>query len=91
MVTNSVDPAKDVDGLHFENAGKLITGLRDDAFVPCTVFFVYLYLIGNLILFRFSFNLISTQISSKKPQLFLLLLRSNLFSSFVFVEYYKLN
>jgi 5,10-methylene-tetrahydrofolate dehydrogenase/methenyl tetrahydrofolate cyclohydrolase len=35
LITNSVDPSKDVDGLHFENAGKLITGLRDDAFVPC--------------------------------------------------------
>ena len=38
LVTNSVDPSKDVDGLHFENAGKLITGFRDDAFVPCKYF-----------------------------------------------------
>lgn len=30
----AIDPAKDVDGLHPENAGRLMAGL--DAFVPCT-------------------------------------------------------
>jgi len=35
-VTNAVSPSKDVDGLHFENAGKLLTGQYDDAFIPCT-------------------------------------------------------
>ncbi len=43
MVTNSVDPSKDVDGLHFENAGKLLTGLRDDTFVPCNKTFKILF------------------------------------------------
>jgi methylenetetrahydrofolate dehydrogenase (NADP+)/methenyltetrahydrofolate cyclohydrolase/formyltetrahydrofolate synthetase len=35
-ITNSVDPAKDVDGLHFANAGKLLNGITSDGFVPCT-------------------------------------------------------
>lgn len=35
LVTNSVSPLKDVDGLHFVNAGKLLHG-QSDAFIPCT-------------------------------------------------------
>ena len=33
-VINSIDPAKDVDGFHIENAGRLATG--QEALVPCT-------------------------------------------------------
>jgi len=33
-VIASIDPSKDVDGFHPENAGKLVTGLK--GFVPCT-------------------------------------------------------
>ena len=33
-VINTIDPAKDVDGFHPENAGKLLIGL--DGFIPCT-------------------------------------------------------
>ena len=35
-IVNTVDPSKDVDGLHFVNAGKLIHNQMSDAFVPCT-------------------------------------------------------
>jgi methylenetetrahydrofolate dehydrogenase (NADP+)/methenyltetrahydrofolate cyclohydrolase len=35
-VTQAVTPAKDVDGFHFVNIGKLSAGLTADAFVPCT-------------------------------------------------------
>lgn len=35
-VTQSISPAKDVDGFHFVNIGKLTAGLVADAFVPCT-------------------------------------------------------
>ena len=36
VVVNTVDPSKDVDGLHFVNAGKLIHGQTGEAFIPCT-------------------------------------------------------
>jgi methylenetetrahydrofolate dehydrogenase (NADP+) / methenyltetrahydrofolate cyclohydrolase len=35
-VTQAVSPAKDVDGFHFVNIGKLTSGNTADAFVPCT-------------------------------------------------------
>ena len=35
-VINSIDPAKDVDGFHVVNAGRLATGQRHTALVPCT-------------------------------------------------------
>jgi methylenetetrahydrofolate dehydrogenase (NADP+)/methenyltetrahydrofolate cyclohydrolase len=35
-VTNAISSAKDVDGLHPENAGLLALGRIDEAFVPCT-------------------------------------------------------
>jgi methylenetetrahydrofolate dehydrogenase (NADP+)/methenyltetrahydrofolate cyclohydrolase len=35
-VIQAIDPAKDVDGFHFINVGKLATGQTTDAFVPCT-------------------------------------------------------
>jgi len=35
-VINSIDPAKDVDGFHVVNAGRLATGQRHKALVPCT-------------------------------------------------------
>ena len=35
-IIQAIDPAKDVDGFTFVNAGKLATGEIDDAFVPCT-------------------------------------------------------
>jgi methylenetetrahydrofolate dehydrogenase (NADP+)/methenyltetrahydrofolate cyclohydrolase len=35
-IIQAIDPAKDVDGFTFANAGKLATGAVDDAFVPCT-------------------------------------------------------
>jgi methylenetetrahydrofolate dehydrogenase (NADP+)/methenyltetrahydrofolate cyclohydrolase len=35
-VTQAVLPAKDVDGFHFLNIGKLTSGNTGDAFVPCT-------------------------------------------------------
>ena len=35
-VTQSIAPAKDVDGFHFVNIGKLTAGHTSDAFVPCT-------------------------------------------------------
>lgn len=35
-VTQAIDPAKDVDGFHFQNIGKLTSGNTDTAFVPCT-------------------------------------------------------
>ena len=35
-VTQAISPAKDVDGFHFINIGKLTSGNTDDAFVPCT-------------------------------------------------------
>jgi methylenetetrahydrofolate dehydrogenase (NADP+)/methenyltetrahydrofolate cyclohydrolase len=35
-VTQSILPAKDVDGFHFINIGKLTSGNTADAFVPCT-------------------------------------------------------
>lgn len=35
-VINTIDPEKDVDGFHVVNAGRLATGQRDKALVPCT-------------------------------------------------------
>ncbi len=35
-VVNALSPAKDVDGLHHVNAGKLAHGQTADAFIPCT-------------------------------------------------------
>ena len=35
-ITQSISPAKDVDGFHFVNIGKLSAGHTADAFVPCT-------------------------------------------------------
>jgi methylenetetrahydrofolate dehydrogenase (NADP+)/methenyltetrahydrofolate cyclohydrolase len=36
VITQSISPAKDVDGFHFINIGKLTSGNTADAFVPCT-------------------------------------------------------
>ncbi|MGI9236971.1 MAG: bifunctional methylenetetrahydrofolate dehydrogenase/methenyltetrahydrofolate cyclohydrolase FolD [Woeseiaceae bacterium] len=36
IITQSISPAKDVDGFHFVNIGKLTAGHTSDAFVPCT-------------------------------------------------------
>ncbi len=36
LITQSISPAKDVDGFHYENIGKLTAGNLDEAFVPCT-------------------------------------------------------
>lgn len=36
LVTQSINPEKDVDGFHFQNIGKLTAGQIDSAFVPCT-------------------------------------------------------
>lgn len=36
LVTQSINPEKDVDGFHFENIGKLTAGQSESAFVPCT-------------------------------------------------------
>ena len=36
VITQAVSPAKDVDGFHFVNIGKLTSGNTADAFVPCT-------------------------------------------------------
>lgn len=35
-ITQSISPAKDVDGFHYVNIGKLTAGDTADAFVPCT-------------------------------------------------------
>ena len=35
-ITQSIAAAKDVDGFHYENIGKLSAGNLEDAFVPCT-------------------------------------------------------
>ena len=35
-ITQAISPAKDVDGFHFINIGKLSSGNTADAFVPCT-------------------------------------------------------
>ena len=35
-ITQSISPAKDVDGFHYVNIGKLTAGHTADAFVPCT-------------------------------------------------------
>lgn len=35
-ITQAIDPAKDVDGFHYVNIGKLTAGDTADAFVPCT-------------------------------------------------------
>ena len=35
-ITQSISPAKHVDGFHFVNIGKLTAGHTEDAFVPCT-------------------------------------------------------
>ena len=35
-ILQAIDPAKDVDGFHVENAGKVSLGKFDEAFVPCT-------------------------------------------------------
>ena len=35
-ITQAISPAKDVDGFHFVNIGKLSAGHTGDAFVPCT-------------------------------------------------------
>jgi methylenetetrahydrofolate dehydrogenase (NADP+)/methenyltetrahydrofolate cyclohydrolase len=36
VITQAISPAKDVDGFHLINIGKLTAGHTDDAFVPCT-------------------------------------------------------
>jgi methylenetetrahydrofolate dehydrogenase (NADP+) / methenyltetrahydrofolate cyclohydrolase len=36
VITQAISPAKDVDGFHFINIGKLTAGLTANAFVPCT-------------------------------------------------------
>lgn len=36
VITQAISPAKDVDGFHFINIGKLTAGQTADAFVPCT-------------------------------------------------------
>ena len=36
QVIDAIDPAKDVDGLHVVNAGRLATGRRELAMAPCT-------------------------------------------------------
>lgn len=36
LITQSIAPAKDVDGFHFENIGRLTAGQIESAFVPCT-------------------------------------------------------
>lgn len=36
IITQSISPAKDVDGFHYENIGKLTAGNLEGAFVPCT-------------------------------------------------------
>lgn len=36
LITQSIAPAKDVDGFHFQNIGKLTAGEVNSAFVPCT-------------------------------------------------------
>jgi len=36
VITQAIDPSKDVDGFHFINIGKLTAGHTSDAFVPCT-------------------------------------------------------
>ncbi len=36
IVTQAIEPSKDVDGFHFVNIGKLTAGRTADAFVPCT-------------------------------------------------------
>ena len=36
-IVNAVSPAKDVDGLHFVNAGKIAHNQLNDAFVPCKI------------------------------------------------------
>jgi methylenetetrahydrofolate dehydrogenase (NADP+)/methenyltetrahydrofolate cyclohydrolase len=35
-VIQSISPDKDVDGFHYVNVGRLVTGNLDEAFVPCT-------------------------------------------------------
>jgi methylenetetrahydrofolate dehydrogenase (NADP+)/methenyltetrahydrofolate cyclohydrolase len=35
-VTDAIDPAKDVDGFHYANAGRLALGATGDTLVPCT-------------------------------------------------------
>jgi methylenetetrahydrofolate dehydrogenase (NADP+)/methenyltetrahydrofolate cyclohydrolase/formyltetrahydrofolate synthetase len=35
-IINNVNPRKDVDGLHFINAGKILHGDLNEAFIPCT-------------------------------------------------------
>ncbi|AQT43416.1 Tetrahydrofolate dehydrogenase/cyclohydrolase [Bartonella apihabitans] len=35
-VIQTISPDKDVDGFHYINAGKLMTGAIEDAFIPCT-------------------------------------------------------
>ena len=35
-ITQAISPAKDVDGFHYINIGKLTAGATADAFVPCT-------------------------------------------------------
>lgn len=36
LIVNTVSPNKDVDGLHYANAGKILHGQVNEAFVPCT-------------------------------------------------------
>ncbi len=36
VITQAISPAKDVDGFHYVNIGKLTAGATHDAFVPCT-------------------------------------------------------
>jgi methylenetetrahydrofolate dehydrogenase (NADP+)/methenyltetrahydrofolate cyclohydrolase len=36
LITQSIDPKKDVDGFHYMNIGKLAAGDSENTFVPCT-------------------------------------------------------
>lgn len=36
LIVNTVSQSKDVDGLHYANAGKILHGQINEAFVPCT-------------------------------------------------------
>ena len=36
VITQAIQPSKDVDGFHFVNIGKLTAGQTSDAFIPCT-------------------------------------------------------
>jgi len=45
-IVNTVSPCKDVDGLHFVNAGKIAHNQISDAFVPCKMFIFDINLIN---------------------------------------------